>query len=138
MLAQRLDFAPGSRFAYSNFGYVLLGRVIEKIGGQPYDSFVRKTLLDPYGLPRVQKGASLLAGRLPGEVKYYDYPGAPLISSYLSPAREKVPAPYGVSELRTARRRWLGRFGYRPGEVSRHAGRRASTRPRSAQTVSAG
>jgi uncharacterized protein (TIGR03437 family) len=110
MLAQRLDFAPGSRFAYSNFGYVLLGRVIEKIGGQSYDSFVRKTLLDPYGLPRVQKGSSVLAGRLPGEVKYYDYPGAPLISSYLSPAREKVPAPYGVMncELGAAAGGWVG------------------------------
>ena len=37
MLAQRLDFEPGSRFAYSNFGYMLLGRVIEKISGDSYD-----------------------------------------------------------------------------------------------------
>jgi uncharacterized protein (TIGR03437 family) len=110
MLAQRLDFAPGSRFAYSNFGYVLIGRVIEKIGGQTYDAFVRKKVLDPSGLPHVQKGSSVLAGRLPSEAKYYDYPGAPLINSYLSPAREMVPAPYGLlnCELGAPAGAWVG------------------------------
>jgi uncharacterized protein (TIGR03437 family) len=110
MLAQRLDFAPGSRFAYSNFGYVLMGRVIEKISGQTYDAFVRRTLLDPSGLPRVQKGSSVLAGRVTGEVKYYDYPGAPLINSYVSPAREKVATPYGLlnCELLGPAGAWIG------------------------------
>jgi CubicO group peptidase (beta-lactamase class C family) len=49
MLAQRLDFDPGSRFAYSNFGYMLLGRVIEKITGLPYADYVRKAVLGPIG-----------------------------------------------------------------------------------------
>ncbi len=69
MLAQRLDFDPGSRFAYSNFGYMLLGRVIEKISGQPYATYVREKVLDPLGLPHVQQGSSQLSGRLPGEVQ---------------------------------------------------------------------
>ena len=99
MLAQRLDFDPGSRFAYSNFGYMLLGRVIEKISGQAYEAYVREKVLDPLGLARVQHGSSHLAGRLPGEVKYYDYPGAPLVNSYVSAAREKQPAPYGLLDL---------------------------------------
>ena len=34
MLGQPLDFDPGTRHAYSNFGYCLLGRVIEQISGQ--------------------------------------------------------------------------------------------------------
>lgn len=38
MLAERLDFTPGSRFAYSNFGYELVGRIVEKISGQSYDA----------------------------------------------------------------------------------------------------
>jgi N-acyl-D-amino-acid deacylase len=69
MLAQRLDFEPGSRFAYSNFGYMLLGRVIEKISGEPYADCVR-SILATMGLPRIQPGGSTLASRLPGEVRY--------------------------------------------------------------------
>ena len=110
MLAQRLDFAPGSRFAYSNFGYELVQRVIEKASGQSYLDFVRQQVLDPAGLPRVQKGSPHLAGRLPGEVKYYDYPGAPLLNSYVSAAREKQPAPYGImnTDLAEAAGAWVG------------------------------
>ena len=110
MLAQRLDFDPGSRYAYSNFGYMLLGRVIEKVSGQPYETYVREKVLDPLGLPSVQHGSSSLAGRLPGEVKYYDYPGASLISSYVSAAREKEPAPYGLlnMDLNDSDGGWIG------------------------------
>ena len=34
MLRQPLDFDPGNEYAYSNFGYCLLGRVIEKVSGR--------------------------------------------------------------------------------------------------------
>ena len=110
MLAQRLDFDPGSRFAYSNFGYELLRATIEKVSGQSYQAYVRQTLLEPFGLARLQKGNGHLAGRLPGEVRYYDYPGAPLIDSYLSPQREKQPAPYGIMDtnLGEAAGAWVG------------------------------
>src|SRR3954453_12633531 len=110
MLAQRLDFAPGSRFGYSNFGYMLLGRVVEKISGRSYDSFVREEILSPMGLSQVQKASAHLTGRLPQEVTYYDYPGAPLVSSYVSPGREKVAAPYGIlnPELDDAGGAWAG------------------------------
>lgn len=99
MLAQKLDFTPGSRAAYCNFGYMLLGRIIEKISGEPYDTFVREQVYNTLGLPRVQLGGSTLADRLPGEVKYYDSPGAPPISSYVSPAREMQPRPYGTLDM---------------------------------------
>ena len=110
MLAQRLDFAPGARFAYSPFGYELLGRVIEKISGQPYATFVRQRVLDPLGLDRVQQGSAHLEGRLPGEVKYYDYPGAPRIHSYVSSAREMQPRPYGFQDfdLTDSAGAWVG------------------------------
>ena len=41
---QCLSIAAGTRFAYSNFGYIVLGRVIERISGLPYDVFMRQTL----------------------------------------------------------------------------------------------
>ena len=45
-----LDFPSGTRYSYSNTGYVLLGMVIEKASGQPYATFVQKEFFGPLGL----------------------------------------------------------------------------------------
>lgn len=65
-----LESAPGTRYAYSNFGYCLLGRVIEAVSGLDYPRFVRETLLHPCGADAVEM-ALPGPGRLPGEVRYY-------------------------------------------------------------------
>ena len=110
MLTKKLDFDPGTRWAYSNFGYLLLGCIVEKLSGQSYEAFTRENIFDPAGLDHVKHGSSVLAGRLPGEVKYYDYPGAPLMTSDVSPGREKVPRPYGAVnlDLGIAEGGWVG------------------------------
>ena len=41
MVGKPLQFDPGTRYAYSNLGYCLLGRVIEKATGQPYETYLR-------------------------------------------------------------------------------------------------
>ncbi len=46
----RLDFEPGSRFSYSNTGYILLGRVVEKASGESFAKFLEHRLLRPLGL----------------------------------------------------------------------------------------
>ena len=45
-----LEFSPGSQFSYSNSGYFLLGLIIEKITGEPYEQFVRESILSPLGM----------------------------------------------------------------------------------------
>jgi len=45
-----LEFESGSRFNYSNTGYVLLGALIEKVSGESYDAFLRKNIFDPLGM----------------------------------------------------------------------------------------
>jgi len=45
-----LDFEPGSRFNYSNSGYVVLGMLIEKLSGESYAQFVQKNIFDPLGM----------------------------------------------------------------------------------------
>jgi CubicO group peptidase (beta-lactamase class C family) len=42
-----LDFQPGSRWAYSNTGYLLLGRVIETVSGESYWDYLRGHVLKP-------------------------------------------------------------------------------------------
>ena len=71
MLGQPLDFDPGSQYAYSNFGYCVLGRVIEKISGQPYETYMQTEILQPAGIETMRLGRSLLADRVQDEVHYY-------------------------------------------------------------------
>ena len=46
----KLDFEPGARWSYSNTGYVLLGRVVEKVSGKPFGQFLKERILDPLGM----------------------------------------------------------------------------------------
>lgn len=46
----RLDFEPGSRYSYSNTGFILLGRVIEKVSGETCGEFLAKRIFKPLGM----------------------------------------------------------------------------------------
>ena len=94
MLDRPLDFDPGTRFAYSNFGFLVLGRVIEEISGEPYADFVQQRILAPLSIRRMHLGRTPLSLRMPGEVLYYDYPGAPLVDSLMPDVPGKVSEPY--------------------------------------------
>src|SRR5208282_4060094 len=71
-MGKPLDFNPGTAYVYSNFGYCLLGRVIEAASGKPYHEFVRQTIFEPLGIRGMRQGKNLLKDRAPGEVKYCD------------------------------------------------------------------
>jgi CubicO group peptidase (beta-lactamase class C family) len=45
-----LDFEPGTKFAYSNSNYEVLGMVLEQVSGQPYEKLLREHVLDPLGM----------------------------------------------------------------------------------------
>jgi CubicO group peptidase (beta-lactamase class C family) len=45
-----LDFEPGSKYSYSNSGYVLLGYLVEKISGESYEKFLRENIFTPLGM----------------------------------------------------------------------------------------
>lgn len=47
---QELLFPPGTECCYSNTGYTLLGKIIEKQGNMPYRDFIKKRLLIPAGM----------------------------------------------------------------------------------------
>ncbi|HZZ32194.1 MAG TPA: serine hydrolase domain-containing protein [Phenylobacterium sp.] len=49
---QPTEFAPGSAYKYSNYGYILLGRMLEVATGEDYYERVRNHLFDPAGMTR--------------------------------------------------------------------------------------
>jgi N-acyl-D-amino-acid deacylase len=96
-LGQPLDFDPGERYAYSNFGYSLLGRIIEKISGQPYEMYVQEEVLKPLDITRARIGGSLESQRAEGEVRYYDArnsEGTAIVG--VGAGVKKVPISYGT------------------------------------------
>ncbi len=98
MLGQPLDFDPGTRYAYSNFGYCVLGRVIEAVTKTPYEKHLRQRVLAPMGINRMRIGASLPAGQVPGETRYYT-PDNDTGDSVFDSVPGKVPWPYGGFNL---------------------------------------
>lgn len=94
MLSRPLDFDPGERYAYSNFGYCLLGRVVENAAGVSYDEYVKKKILEPIGVRNVQIGKTAEAGRAKEEVHYYAH-GDQMGSSVVGKIGEQVPVQYG-------------------------------------------
>ena len=95
MIRRPLDSAPGEAYAYSNFGYCVLGRIIEKVTGESYEAAVKRLVLKPLGITRMRLGRSLHGNRSPAEVRYYqpDPVGAtPVFSSIKA---KTVPWPYG-------------------------------------------
>ncbi|MCH7605525.1 MAG: beta-lactamase family protein [Chloroflexi bacterium] len=110
MRGQRLSFDPGTRFAYSNFGYCALGRVVEQITGLPYQEYVKTQVLEPMGIKHMRIGSSLLEGRAEGEVRYYASLGAPSAWPVFPDAGQWVPRPYGsfYLEAMDSHGGWIG------------------------------
>jgi len=80
LLANRpLSSAPGSTYSYLNFGYCVLGRVIEKITNMTYENYVKSNILQQCGITDMKIGGNTLNERSPGEVKYYQSEYSPYI-----------------------------------------------------------
>ena len=98
MKGMPLDFNPGEKFAYSNFGYIVLGRVIERVSGMPYKEYVRTRVLEPVGANRTQQGRSHMTDALADEVRYYSPPSwnvNALMVPSVFPGEGLVPLTYG-------------------------------------------
>lgn len=53
---QPLQFAPGTRFAYSNTNYVLLGMIAQRVSGEQYEDFVNRHVVAPLNLRDTRYG----------------------------------------------------------------------------------
>ena len=54
--ARPLDFPTGEKFAYNQTNYVLLGKIIDQLSGQPFTQFIQTRQLDVVGMPRTSIG----------------------------------------------------------------------------------
>ena len=79
-----LDHAPGTVYAYSNYGYMLLGLVIEAVTGIDATAWIRDAVLDPAGVPGgdFRLGRSLLEHRDTREPWYLVHGGTGSLNVY--------------------------------------------------------
>lgn len=84
-LLQNFDFEPGERYAYCNYGYILLVRVIEKVSGQTFFDYLGETVCKEAGITSFSLSRSDARDRQPGEIWYSYHPEYP---------RKTVPLPF--------------------------------------------
>jgi CubicO group peptidase (beta-lactamase class C family) len=94
MLSNPLDFDPGTKFSYSNIGYCIIGRVIEKVTGLPYEDYVYQHILQPLGISDMHLGKNLYESKHEKEVRYHDIASRGLMPSVYE-AGKRVSFPYG-------------------------------------------
>lgn len=97
-LKQRLPYKPGTVYSYSNLGYTMLGKVIEKASGLEYEDYVSEYVLEPLGIYGMQIGGNLRENKCDNEVTYYDYDGSGLRLSCYGTG-EMVPKTYGGTNI---------------------------------------
>jgi N-acyl-D-amino-acid deacylase len=99
VLGRPLDFDPGTRAAYSNVGYLVLGRVIEAVTGQRYEPWVTTNVLGPIGAGRMLLARAIPEKRPAAEVRYYD--ARQRLGECLYPPRvgRRVPLPDGTENI---------------------------------------
>jgi CubicO group peptidase (beta-lactamase class C family) len=92
-IGKKLDSIPGTRFSYSNFGYSIIGKLIETVSGMKYEDYVRTVILKPMNLDGMRTGKTLELAA--GETTYYPFAGQEENVSLFPNFRGKVPLPYG-------------------------------------------
>lgn len=100
MLRRQLGFNPGAYSYYSNFGYGVLGEVVEMAAGMPYEDYVRSRVLAPLGIYDARLGYSHPEDRFAGEATYYGPDDLERTPDYAQ-ARKLVRRAYGGSDIHT-------------------------------------
>ena len=60
----KLDFEPGSKYSYSNTGFILLGRIVEKVSGEGLGAFLARRIFKPLGMEHTVYEPDLSDSRL--------------------------------------------------------------------------
>ncbi len=99
VLSRRLRWVPGTSQRYSNFGYLLLSEIIEKVSGMPYEQFIKEEVLEPAGCYDMHIGGIYYEDRKPNEVRYYTHEGDGKFMAEYNGSGRMVERCYGGTNL---------------------------------------
>jgi len=88
-----LEFEPGSKFSYNNSGYFLLGAIIERVTGKPYEQVLKENIFDPLGMKNsgYDRHATIIPKRASGYSKTPD--------GYINAVYLDMSIPYAAGSL---------------------------------------
>lgn len=98
VLDRPLRFVPGSATRYSNVGYAILSKVIEKVSGESYEKYIKDRILRPAGCLDMHLGHNLYENKFANEVRYYD-PGVIEKVVACDGSERVVPRFYGGNDI---------------------------------------
>lgn len=74
-LRKNVRFKPGESQSYSNFGYMLLSKIIERTSGQSYEEYIQENILQPAGCTDFHIAGNYYTEKRENEVRYYTHEG---------------------------------------------------------------
>lgn len=79
---EKLRSRPGSSSDYSNLGYLVLSKVVERVSGMKYEKYVQDSILYPIGCFDMHIGGNYETQLRPNEVAYYEVHDAEPVEAY--------------------------------------------------------
>lgn len=99
VLRHRLRFQPGSWQKYSNFGYMLLSEIIEKVSGKSYEQFMKEDVFIPAGCYDMHISGIYYNEKRKNEVRYYTHDGDGKYVPEYNGSGEMVERCYGGNNI---------------------------------------
>ncbi|MBL4662942.1 MAG: beta-lactamase family protein, partial [Flavobacteriaceae bacterium] len=96
LLEKNLNFTPGSNYAYSNMGFLVLSEIIEEVSGLTYEEFMKQEIFHPLGIYDMHIGENLLDDKMEREGEYV---GNGFTTLDLYGSGNQVPWEYGGFNL---------------------------------------
>lgn len=97
-LSRRLNYNPGTRYSYSNFGYGILGEIVARSSNMTYQDYVLMNILKPLDIHDMHIGRSFYHDKFPNEVRYHSSAGA-MTTYSMDGSGEQVPIYYGGNNI---------------------------------------
>ena len=99
VLGRKMKANAGDRRRYSNFGYIVLSEIIEKVSGQKYEDFINEHVMKPAGCYDTHIGGIYYKDKRKNEVRYYTHEGdGKCIPDFKNP-KDTVERCYGGTNL---------------------------------------
>lgn len=98
-LKRRLSYVPGTSQSYSNFGYLLLSLIIEKVSGEDYEDFIQREVLQKAGCYDFHIAGNYYKDKYKNEVRYYVQSNDKPVQEYNNSGKEVIRC-YGGNDIK--------------------------------------